>query len=129
MARAAWGSGFALVALLALAMTGAAYAERLPPAIPHTGQWDKLVHFAVAGLLASTLDGALGRRDLRVAGRSVPAAVAVVLVATGLEECLQSLSAVREASLLDYAADVAGAVVLTWLARQAAARRSPPATG
>lgn len=117
--RAAWWLGFALASGLALALTWAAYAERLPIVLNRVAYVDKAFHTGLAGLLAFFLDGALGRRDVRVLGRFVlPAAVIGVLLPTGLEETLQRLSAVRESSLWDFAADVVGAGAFTWLSRR-----------
>lgn len=115
-ARVLWGIGFALVVLVCLGLTFAAYTERLPP--QKWGAADKAVHFALAGALVFFLDGAFGRRDVK----KVPLAAITVFVATGIEELLQSLSPVRESSFADYAADVAGVVCLVVLGRVLARR-------
>lgn len=119
--RVAWWVGFGAATALALALTWAAYAERMPIAMNRVTHLDKGFHVGLAGLLAFFLDGALRRRDVRLAGRLlVPLAVLGVLLPTGIEELLQGLSAVREPSLWDFAADTVGAAGFTWLSRRVA---------
>ena len=100
--------------LAALVVTaGLAYTGRLRlPRIPHL---DLAGHALLFGVLAALADGALGRRT--IAG--VPAAPALVLFGAGVEELLQGLSPRRTSSVVDFAADVAGIVVLVALARRA----------
>lgn len=116
-----WWSGFVAVATFATFMTGLAYFEELPAVFGVTG-FDKAAHFGTAGLLAFFLDGALRRRTLSIGGRvAVPLAGAIVLVPAGLEEFIQRYATYRTSSILDFAADVAGVVVLIPLSRRLAA--------
>lgn len=115
-----WWLGFFLVVGVAAYLTWLAYAGGLPELFdrPYV---DKLAHFAVAGLLAFFLDGALRRRPLSVAGRAVvPLSAACVLAPVGIEEYLQRFGELRNSSLMDFAADVAGVVVLIPLSRRSA---------
>ncbi len=112
-----WWVGFLVTVCIAGALTLAAYAEKLPPILAHEDV-DKGVHFFVAGLLAFFLDGALARRNVRIAGAGVSLAALVVLVPTAIEELLQRYSPVRESSVWDFAADITGVVLFTWLSRR-----------
>lgn len=97
-----------------------AYAERLP-GVFQIPQFDKLVHFAGAGLVAFFLDGAVRRRTLLTAsGFAVPLAAAVVLVPAAIEEYLQRYATYRTSSIWDFAADVAGVAILIPLSRRLA---------
>jgi len=115
-----WWAGVLVIGAIACYFTMLAYAERLPGAfrLPY---FDKCVHFATSGMLAFFLDGALRRRALFVvSGFAVPLAAAVILVPAGIEEYLQRYAVARTSSVWDFAADVAGVVVLITLSRRAA---------
>ena len=76
---------------------------------------------AMEGLLAFFLDGALGRRALFPGSRvEVPLAAVAVLAPAAIEEYLQRYSVHRTSSVWDFAADLAGVVVLVTLSRRAA---------
>ncbi|CAN5924214.1 hypothetical protein BH11MYX4_BH11MYX4_67980 [soil metagenome] len=114
-----WWTGLAVVTASALWLTQRAYLHGLPAFLDRIWQSDKVIHFVIAGLLAFFLDGALGRRAaFAIRGIAVPLAAVVVLVPTGIEECLQTLSALRTASFWDYAGDLAGVVVFIPLSRR-----------
>ncbi len=116
-----WWLGFFVVLSAALYLTAVAYRAGLPAALNRVWQLDKVLHFGIAGLLAFFLDGALGRRTLFViAGLAIPLAAVAVLIPTGIEECLQSLSEHRTASFWDYCADVAGVLLFIPLSRRLA---------
>jgi hypothetical protein len=120
-----WRIGFVAVGCLALWLTWRAYHEALPDFMR---DYDKIVHFTIGGLLAFFLDGAVGRRSLVVRGHAISASSVVLLVIFGAEELAQRWSVHRTASFADYAADVAGVVVLTWLSRRLSeALRAKPA--
>ena len=109
-----WWTGLLLVAAGAAYMSSLAYAEGLPAIFRVVPQFDKVVHFTVAGLLAFFLDGALGRRTLFAGSRvAVPLAAVAVLAPAGVEEYLQRYSTHRTSSIWDFAADVAGVVALS----------------
>ena len=75
-----WWTGLLLVAAVAVYLSSLAYAEGLPQVFRVVPQFDKVVHFTVAGLLASFLDGALGRRALFAGSRlAVPLAAVLAL--------------------------------------------------
>ena len=116
-----WWTGLLLVAAVAVYLSSLAYAEGLPQVFRVVPQFDKVVHFTVAGLLASFLDGALGRRALFAGSRlAVPLAAVLVLVPAAIEEYMQRYSTYRTSSIWDFAADLAGVVVLVTLSRRAA---------
>lgn len=117
-----WWLGFLLVSAIALRLSQLAYQDLLPPMFEEA---DKIIHFTVAGSLAFFLDGALGRRSLRLGPMSVSLAAALLLVTFGVEEFLQRFSVHRSASFADYFADVVGVVVLTWLSRHLGQRSEP----
>ena len=117
-----WWTGFFAVVAVALAMTAYAYLVGLPRIFWAVHGFDKLVHFMVAGLLAFFLDGALRRRALFVvSGFAMPAAAVLVLVPSGIDEYLQRYADLRSSSIWDFAADVAGVVVLITISRRVAA--------
>ena len=114
-----WWGGFCLAAGAATCLTVLAYREGLPPALERIWQFDKVIHFSLAGLLAFFLDGALRHRDLLVINRkAIPLAAIGVLAPAGFDELMQSFSPVRSASLWDFAADVAGVLVCIPLSRR-----------
>jgi VanZ family protein len=116
-----WWTGLALVSAVAGYLTILAYSERLPAVFRLVPQFDKGVHFSIAGLLAGFLDGALRRRALFAASRfPVSLAAALVLVPAGIEEYLQRYATSRTSSIWDFAADVAGVVVLVSVSRRVA---------
>ncbi len=125
-ARWGWWAGFGSVGAGALLLTLRAYQAGLPAILNAIPQSDKAIHFVIAGLLAFFLDGALARRTVvTIGGLAVPLAAVVVLVPTGIEECLQSFSELRTSSLGDFAGDVVGVLVFIPLSR----RLAKPATG
>ena len=118
-----WWTGLLLVGAVAVYLSSLAYAEGLPHVFRVIPQFDKVVHFTVAGLLASFLDGALGRRVLFGGSRlAVPLGAVLILVPAGIEEYLQRYSTYRTSSIWDFAADLAGVVVLVTLSRRALAQ-------
>lgn len=110
-----WWAGFFAVVGVALRLSLLAYEERLPEMLR---ELDKVVHFTMAGLLAFFLDGALRQRAFALGRLRLPVAGTALLLVVGIEEYLQRYSVHRTSSFGDYAADVAGVVVLTWLSRR-----------
>ncbi|MDB4935321.1 MAG: hypothetical protein JWP87_2293 [Labilithrix sp.] len=116
-----WWIGVFVVVATAAYLSRVAYREGLPPAFDVFPQFDKVLHFLIAGLLAFFLDGALRRRAAFTAfGFRVPLAAALVLVPAGVDELLQRYSMLRTSSIWDFAADVAGVAVLLPLSRRLA---------
>lgn len=113
-----WWGGFFVTGGAASYLTVLAYREDLPGVLNKIWQFDKVMHFAVAGLLAFFLDGALRRRGILIGRRLVPLAAIGVLVPSGVEEALQVFSTIRTASLWDFAADVAGVLAFIRLSRR-----------
>lgn len=112
-----WWIAFAVVALFAVTLSVLAYSGRLSQDF---FQADKQIHFAIAGLLAFTLDRATGARSLR-------AAIALLAV-FAVDELTQRLSVNRSSTFGDYAADAAGVLLFTGLSRLLSkARRAKPA--
>ncbi len=118
VAPSTWWAGFFCVVAIATAASAYAYAYELPRALIE-GHRDKLWHFFGAGLLAFFLDGALQRRAIGQR-RPIPLAALLVLAPAAIDEYMQRYAAVRESSLLDFAADVAGVALFTWLSRRVA---------
>ena len=70
-----WWSGFGVVAAGAGYLSALAYREGLPSVFQLVPQFDKVVHFTTAGLLAFFLDGALRRRSaFTIDGRAISVA-------------------------------------------------------
>jgi hypothetical protein len=113
------------------AIVVAAYLGRLPGWVGRIPHFDLAAHAILFGLLGALLDGALGHRPLGP-GRATRVGLGPVLVlaAAAAEEVAQLLSPRRSASLADFAADVVGVALLTWLARWWTRRGagSPPPT-
>ena len=113
-----WWVGFGVVSGAALWLTQRAYREGLPVFLNTIWQADKILHVLIAGLAAFFLDGALARRTaFTVARFAVPLAAVLLLVPAAIEECLQSLSPLRNASIGDFAADVVGVALFIRLSR------------
>ena len=109
-----WKIGFTIHACAVVMIATAAYLGILPTqyrVIPHA---DLIGHAVLIGALAFFADGLLRFRPLISALRFAPF---VVLLIAGIEEMAQSLSPRRTASLLDFAADVGGVFIASWLAR------------
>lgn len=113
-----WWLGLGTSLFAASVMTIDAYAEGLPSVFLEIRNLDKLLHFGVAGMLAFFADGALRRRMVRLGPFTVPLAAVGLLTPIGLEELLQRFSVNRSSSFGDFAADVAGVAVFTWLSRR-----------
>ncbi|MCC6556999.1 MAG: hypothetical protein IT372_28950 [Polyangiaceae bacterium] len=115
----AWRIGFAIQAALVCLISAGAYAGVLPTSLRALARADLLGHAVLIGLLAGSLDGALGFRRL-LRGAAFPRlAPVLVLALAGAEEIAQGLSPRRSSSLSDYAADVVGVCLFCWLARRA----------
>jgi hypothetical protein len=104
-----WWIGFGVVSATALWFTWRAYHDDVPQLFR---AYDKAVHFSFAGGLAFFLHRATARRS--------PWPVIGLLVIIGIEEIAQRASIHRTSSIYDYAADVAGVIVFTLLARLSA---------
>ena len=116
-----WWLGFFAVVAFGAYMTVRAYLEGLPEVFRTVRYFDKVAHFVIAGLLAFFLDGAIGRRRLFAwGGIAVPLAAALLLVPLGIEEFLQRFATFRTSSYGDFAADVAGVIVLIPISRRVA---------
>ena len=109
--------GLSMVIGLVVGVSILAYAQLLPSWIA-PGNADKVFHFAMGGLLAFFLDGALRRRAAWRGRFAPPLSSVLVLVALGIDEYLQRFSAVRTSSIWDFAADLAGVAVCTFAARR-----------
>lgn len=107
-----------LLALVIAASIGA-YLDLLPreAGFPHA---DLVGHALLFGLLAATLDGALGRRPLFRAASFPRLAPVIILTAAGLEELAQGLSPCRSSTLSDFLADAIGVFGLSWLVARCA---------
>jgi VanZ family protein len=116
-----WWSGFGAIAAGAGYLSLLAYREGLPELFARVQQFDKVVHFSTAGLLAFFLDGALRRRSaFTIGGFAMPLAALLILVPAGIEEFLQRYSALRTSSIWDFTADLLGVLVLLPLSRRVA---------
>lgn len=114
-ARRSW-IAFVVVVAFAFVLSVLAYTGRL---LPKVFEADKEIHFVIAGLLAFFLDRATGARSLKWN--------AGLLAVFAADELLQRFSVNRSSSIADYAADVAGVVAFTALARVwSKARRAKP---
>jgi hypothetical protein len=103
-----------------------AYHGELPLWIERVPHGDKVLHFACFGLAAALLDRVLRGRDV-FHRPPIPLAAAIVLGASGVDEVLQSLSAIRTCSFADYGANVLGVYSFLRVSRAfVRLRRSPP---
>jgi len=114
-----WWCGFGAVTAGAGYLSALAYREGLPAIFQLVPQFDKVVHFTTAGLLAFFLDGALRRRTaFSIDGRAISVAALVILVPAGVEEYLQRFSTYRTSSIWDFVADLLGVLVFIPLSRR-----------
>ncbi len=104
--------------------TALAYLGRLPIWLPDVPLHDKALHFFGYGLVAATLDAALGRRDCGHRPR-VPLAAAAILALSALDEVAQSFSATRSVSPFDFLANLLGVVLFVRLGRAVTRASSP----
>ena len=113
-----WRIGFSIQLGLVLAISAGAYLGVLPTSLPAVPHADLVAHAVLIGLLGFFLDGALAYRPLLRAAGFLRLGSALVLCAAGLEEIAQRLSARRSSSITDFAADVAGVLLLSWASRR-----------
>lgn len=116
-----WWIGFGVAAFTACFASAVAYADGLPAWVTTTPGVDKTLHLFMGGWLAFFLDGALARRGVRLGRFELPLSSLLVLLPSGIDEVLQRFSEVRSSDPLDFAADVVGVTVFTWLSRRMAA--------
>jgi len=99
-----------------------AYLGILPTKIAAIPYYDTFGHLFLIGFAGFLLHRAMARRTLSIAGMAVPVGLAVIAVLAGVEELLQLLSPLREASFGDYGADLVGLSLFglldAWLARR-----------
>nr|AYM52942.1 hypothetical protein [Jahnella sp. MSr9139] len=112
--RVLLGAQLAVVA----ALSAGAYLGLFPNHLPSVPHADLAAHALGFGMLAVFLDGALGHRPLHGGVPFPRLGPALVLAGAGLEELAQGLSPRRSSSLADFAADAAGVLVLTGIARR-----------
>ncbi len=113
-----WISGFCLHLGLVLTIAASAYLGILPTQYKVIPQSDVWGHMILIGMLAFFLDGVCDFRPL-FPGRVfwLRRGPAIILTIAALEEMAQTLSPYRTASLKDFAADVVGIVLCSWLAK------------
>jgi hypothetical protein len=118
------GAAFALHLTGVVFVSYLAYSGKMPEwaASGPLQRYDWAAHAFAFGPLGMWLDRALRERPLYARRWAPPMGPAIVLAAAGIEELLQQLSPRRDTSLHDYAGDVAGVVLFTWLARVVARR-------
>ncbi len=108
--------GFALQLALVTVVGTLAYLGALPVLFVRVQRYDELCHAVLIGALAFFLDGVLRYRPLlRSRAQWLRLAPVLVLVVAAVEELAQALSPRRSASWSDFAADLAGVVVASWL--------------
>ncbi len=114
-----WKYGFFIHLSLVLLIAASAYFGILPTTYDVIPYSDLIGHAVLIGLLAFFLDGWLRFRPL-IPGK-VPflrLAPMIILSIAAFEELAQSLSPRRTASLKDFAADVIGVCLCSWIARR-----------
>jgi hypothetical protein len=96
-----------------------AYLDLLPPHLLGWPYADKVLHFALFGMVAFWLDVWLNGKSLRLfrLAISLPLGVVIPFSVAMIEECLQALSAARTASIGDLAFDLLGMLVFWRLSR------------
>ena len=115
-----WWSGLGVVAAGAGYLSAMAYREGLPNVFQLVPQFDKVVHFTTAGLLAFFLDGASATEGLRHRRACGLARRAGDRRPAGIEEYLQRYSVYRTSSIWDFVADLLGVLVFLPLSRRVA---------
>jgi polysaccharide biosynthesis protein VpsQ len=87
---------------------------------------DKFGHFALFGILAFLVNGAMRAAEIRVLGLPLLKGSVFILIAATLEEVSQVFFRARSFDLGDLLADVAAVLVGGWLARVYLRRRMTP---
>jgi hypothetical protein len=125
MTKTFWISGFCLHLGLVLLIAVSAYLGILPTHYKVIPQSDFFGHAILIGMLAFFLDGSLDFRPL-ISGRMdwLRLGPALSLTIAAIEEVAQVLSPNRTASLKDFAGDVLGIVLCSWLAKVIGTRRA-----
>jgi len=123
-----WKLGFVVHLCVVVSIATAAYMGLISTMPFRFQNADLLGHAILIGLLAFFLDGALGFRPL-LRGRLgfLRLGPTIILCLAAAEELAQVLSPRRSSSLSDFAADLFGIVVLSWLARRISRGGSPAA--
>jgi VanZ family protein len=110
----------ALAAYLVFLVTISVLAYRSK--LPFTGvmqgvpRYDLFFHALFMGTAAFLSNGALdGKLLARVRGVPIPIGPVAVLTVAGIEEWAQRFSPARSSTISDFAADVVGVVLFTWL--------------
>jgi hypothetical protein len=103
---------------LAVAVSALAYRNALPAWTPAFEGADKIGHFAIFGLLAFFLDGALGYRALSRRATWLRLAPLGLWVVVAIEEWAQRFSPHRTSDLRDLLADTLGIALLAWASRR-----------
>jgi VanZ family protein len=116
--RKFWRIGFALHLSFVTAIIVMAYLGMIPnihAVVPF--KVDTFGHALLIGLLAFFLDGSLGFKPVSSRTPWIRLGPVIVLVLAGAEELAQALSPNRTCSITDFAGDVIGVVLFSWLAR------------
>jgi hypothetical protein len=117
--RRFWLWGLAVQGSLVITLSCLAYAGGLNASILAQPHMDKVGHFFFIGLVGFFLDGLLEHRPLfRGHASFVRLGPVVVLALAGVDEFVQRYARHRDSSWLDFAADVAGIVFFSWLAKR-----------
>jgi VanZ family protein len=111
-ARRLFDAGLIAQTAFVLLTSLGAYLGSLPTQLPSWPHADLAGHAVLVGMVAFFLAGALALR-----GRAGWIAPVAVLACAGIEEWAQRFSPLRSSSWVDFAADVIGVCVLSWLAR------------
>lgn len=114
-----WKIGFMFHACSVMLIVVFAYFGILPTTYSVIPYADVIGHAVLIGLLAFFLDGMLRFRPLfSETCQALRVAPLFILLIAGLEEIAQRFSPRRTSSIIDFAADVAGVLLASWLAHQ-----------
>jgi len=116
-----WRFVLALYVVLLGVISGLAYAQGLPMTVLSTPGLDKVIHFLLLG--GASFLARKATDDARMKG--IPTGPLVVGLCATIDECTQAFVPTRTFSLGDMAANLAGVIVLGWLAGLGKSKRQP----
>ena len=114
MTLRAWRLALLLYLLLIGTISGLAYARGLPRTVLSTEGFDKALHFLLLG--GASFFARKASDDARVANSWLPLGPLIVGIGATTDECVQAFVPTRTFSFGDMAANLAGVIVLGWVA-------------
>ncbi|MBD2293339.1 VanZ family protein [Anabaena sphaerica FACHB-251] len=113
-----WVFAFWVYLGILLSIFISAYLRIMPTELAIFAHYDTIMHFLLLGIAAYLSHQALKKRKLQIFNIPLPLAPSIVFVFCIFDEIIQSFVPYRSADIMDFAADVLGIIVFTWLAEK-----------